>query len=103
MKKSVILVVHSHKKVRGYLSMKKEHLDIVWDSCSELEKANITFGEFLEKLGRAMESATMGEMQLVSEIARNLEVALVSGSSDEILKIIDILKHQIAVKIRADR
>ncbi|MDD3146768.1 MAG: hypothetical protein PHD82_05655 [Candidatus Riflebacteria bacterium] len=83
--------------------MKKEHLDIVWDSCSELEKANISFGEFLDKLGRAMESATTGEMQLVSEIARNLEVALVSGSSDEIISIIDVLKRQVAVKIRSDR
>lgn len=83
--------------------MKKEHLDIVWDSCSELERANITFGEFLEKLGRAMESATVGEMQLISEMSRNLELALVSGSSDEILKLLDILKNQVADRIRNHR
>ncbi len=83
--------------------MKKEHLDIVWDSCSELEKANITFGEFLEKLGRATESANIGEMQLLCEMTRNLEIALMSGSSEEIMNILGILKNQVAVRIRADR
>ncbi len=83
--------------------MNKEHLDIVWDSCSELEKANISFGEFLEKIGRAMESASGSEVELVKKMACNLEVALMSGSSDEILKILDILKTQVAIKIRAER
>ncbi len=83
--------------------MKKEHLDIVWDSCSELEKANISFGEFLEKLGKAMESANLGETQLIREMANNLEVALMSGSSEEIMKLLDILKTQVAVKIRCGR
>jgi|GEM_PF-4320590 len=50
-----------------------------------------------------MESANLGETQLIREMAHNLEVALMSGSSDEIMKLLDILKTQVAVKIRCGR
>ena len=50
-----------------------------------------------------MESATVGEMQLISEMSRNIEVALVSGSNDEIFKLLDILKTQVAERIRNHR
>ncbi len=83
--------------------MKKEHLDIVWDSCSEFEKANITFGEFLEKLGRAMESASVVEAKYIGEMTRALEFAMVSGSYDEMKKILDGTKKKIATQIRSDR
>ncbi|PKL43389.1 MAG: hypothetical protein CVV41_10035 [Candidatus Riflebacteria bacterium HGW-Riflebacteria-1] len=80
--------------------MKKEHLEIVWDSCSELEKSTITFGEFLEKLGRSLESADMREARFIGEIARNLELAMFSGTYDDIEKILDHTKRRISQKIR---
>ncbi len=83
--------------------MDKDHLAIIWDSCSELERANISFGQFLEKLGRAMESANCGETQLIHEMARNLEIALMSGSTEEMISLLDVLKNQVAVKIRSSR
>ncbi|HAE40341.1 MAG TPA: hypothetical protein DCG57_17160 [Candidatus Riflebacteria bacterium] len=80
--------------------MKKEHLEIVWDSCSELEKSTITFGEFLEKLGRSLESADMREARFIGQIARNLELAMFSGTYDDIEKILDHTKRRISQKIR---
>jgi hypothetical protein len=83
--------------------MDKDYLAIIWDSCSELERANITFGQFLEKLGRAMATANCGETQLIKEMARNLEVALMTGSTEEIVALLNILKNQVASKIRSSR
>ena len=80
--------------------MKKEHLDMVWDSCSELEKSTISFGEFLEKLGRSLESANLREARFLGELARNLELAMFSGTFDDIEKILDHTKRRIAQKIR---
>ena len=81
--------------------MDKEHLAIIWDSCSELERANITFGQFLEKLGRATATASCGETKLIQEMARNLEIALMTGSTEEIFNLLNILKSQVARKIRS--
>jgi len=81
--------------------MKKEHLDVVWDSCSEFEKANITFTEFLEKLGKALESASILEAKQIGEMTRNLEFAMVSGSYDEMKKILDSTKRHVARQIRS--
>ena len=80
--------------------MKKEHLEIVWDSCSELEKSTISFGEFLEKIGRSLESADLREARFIGEIARNLELAMFSGTYEDIEKILDHTKRRISQKIR---
>lgn len=80
--------------------MKKEHLDIVWDSCTEFEKANISFGEFLDKLGRAIESADTTEAKFIGEMTRNLEFAMVSGSYEEMKKILDGTRKRVEKKIR---
>ena len=80
--------------------MKKEHLEIVWDSCSELEKSTISFGEFLEKLGQTLESADIREARFIGEIARNLEMALFSGTFDEIERILEHTKRRISQKIK---
>ncbi|PKL48949.1 MAG: hypothetical protein CVV42_08110 [Candidatus Riflebacteria bacterium HGW-Riflebacteria-2] len=80
--------------------MKKEHLEIVWDSCSELEKSTISFGEFLEKIGRTLESANLREARFIGEIARNLELAMFSGTYEDIEKILDHTKRRISQKIR---
>lgn len=80
--------------------MKKEHLEIVWDSCSELEKSTISFGEFLEKLGRSLESASLRESRFIGEVARDLELAMFSGTYEEIEKILDHTKRKISRKIR---
>ncbi|NLF97008.1 MAG: hypothetical protein GX569_09740 [Candidatus Riflebacteria bacterium] len=80
--------------------MKKEHLEIVWDSCSELEKSTISFGEFLEKIGRTLESADLREARFIGEIARNLELAMFSGTYEDIEKILDHTKRRISQKIR---
>lgn len=80
--------------------MKKEHLEIVWDSCSELEKSTISFGEFLEKLGRSLESASLREARFIGDIARSLELAMFSGTNDDVDKILDHTKRRISQKIR---
>jgi len=80
--------------------MKKEHLEIVWDSYSELEKSTISFGEFLEKIGRTLESANLREARFIGEIARNLELAMFSGTYEDIEKILDHTKRRISQKIR---
>ena len=80
--------------------MKKEHLEIVWDSCSELEKSTISFGEFLEKIGRSLESANLREARFIGDIARNLEMAMFSGTYEDIEMILDHTKRRISKKIR---
>lgn len=83
--------------------MKKEHLDIVWDSCSEFAKANISFGDFLEKLGLAMESASLPESRDIGKLARDIDFALDSGAPDEVIRLVDGMKKQVAAQIRPNR
>ncbi|MDD2998133.1 MAG: hypothetical protein EOM80_10665 [Erysipelotrichia bacterium] len=79
--------------------MKKEHLDIVWESCSEFERSNISFNEFLEKLGKAMESASTPEARTIGALARNLEHAVSSGSFGEIQLLLKDMKYRVATEI----
>lgn len=75
--------------------MKKEHIDLVWESLENFDRANISFGDFLEHLGKALESADVSEAKVIGEATRNLEFALVSGSNTEVQRILKNLKTKI--------
>lgn len=79
--------------------MKKEHIDLVWESLENFDRANISFGDFLEHLGRALESASVSEAKLIGEATRNLEFALVSGSNNEVQRIMRSLKGKIVSQL----
>ncbi|MDN5278866.1 MAG: hypothetical protein PWR01_2831 [Clostridiales bacterium] len=82
--------------------MKKEHIDLVWNSLEDFDKANITFGDFLEHLGKAMESASVSEAKTIGEVTRDLEFAIVSGSSKEVKRIMKDVKNQIRANLRSE-
>lgn len=82
--------------------MKKEHLDIVWDSCTEFERSEITFTEFLEKLGRALESASTLEAKTIGEMTREVQVAMLSGSFHEMRDILGQVKRKVAFQARRE-
>ncbi|MFZ5950354.1 MAG: hypothetical protein ACOYXC_06595 [Candidatus Rifleibacteriota bacterium] len=79
--------------------MKKEHIDLVWESLEDFDRANISFGDFLEHLGRALESASIPEAKIIGEATRNLEFALVSGSSNEVRRIMKSLKAKVVAQL----
>ncbi|GAB4272570.1 MAG: hypothetical protein Kow0029_11310 [Candidatus Rifleibacteriota bacterium] len=80
--------------------MKKEHIDLVWESLNDFEKSNITFSLFLEKLGKALESADVAEAKMIGEATRNIEFALVSGSTQEVRKLMNELKTNLERECR---
>lgn len=80
--------------------MKKKHVDLVWESLENFDRANISFGQFLEQLGQALESANTAEAKVLGEAARNLEFALVSGSNLEIRKILNGLRHKVFSRLQ---
>ena len=56
--------------------------------------------EFLEKIGRSLESANLREARFIGDIARNLEMAMFSGTYEDIEMILDHTKRRISKKIR---
>lgn len=79
--------------------MKKEHIDLVWESLENFDRANISFGDFLEHLGRALESASVSEAKIIGEATRSLEFALVSGSNEEVRRIMKSLKAKVVSQL----
>lgn len=86
--------------MRRNFTMKKEHIKLIWESLNEFEKANISFSDFLEHLGKAMESATVAEAKVIGEATRNIEFALVSGSAKEVKRIMGTLKTSFVPQLR---
>jgi hypothetical protein len=83
--------------------MKKEHIDIVWKSLENFDRANISFSDFLEELGKALESANVSEAKKIGEATRELENALVSGSSIEVQKIMKRLKRGLVSELQTEK
>ena len=73
--------------------MKKEHIDLVWNSLNDFEKSNMTFGDFLDRLGIALESASLVEAKLIGETARNLEFIINSGEKSKTHNLIQTLRQ----------
>ncbi|MGM0598970.1 MAG: hypothetical protein ACQETH_04030 [Candidatus Rifleibacteriota bacterium] len=72
--------------------MKKEHIDLVWNSLNDFEKANMSFSDFLDRLGIALESASLPEAKLIGETARNLEFIMNSGQKAQTHQLIETLR-----------
>lgn len=72
--------------------MKMEHVELVWESLEDFEKAGLTFGDLLERFGKALESASICEAKTIGEAARNLEFAIVEGSDHEVVEILEKMK-----------
>jgi hypothetical protein len=92
-------------KKEGTYIMKKEHIDLVWNSLNDFEKANMSFGDFLDRLGIALESASVSEAKLIGETARNLEFILDSGQKSKTHRLIEALRKGLSsqnpLKVRA--
>ncbi len=80
--------------------MKKEHINMVWQSLENFERANITFNDFLEQLGLALESASVAEGMLIGEATRNLEYALVNGSDQDVKKVMESLRTKVLKELQ---
>lgn len=80
--------------------MKQEHIKLVWESLEDFDKANITFGVFLDHLGKAMESATLLEAKMIGEAIRNIDFAMISGSNNDLKRVITTMKSDFVPKFR---
>jgi hypothetical protein len=80
--------------------MKKEHINLVWQSLENFERANITFNDFLEQLGLALESASVAEGMLIGEATRNLEYALVNGSDQDVKRVMENLRTNVLKELQ---
>ncbi len=56
--------------------MKIEHIEMVWESIAQFQASNINFGDFLEKLGRSLESANLQEAKIIGETSRELDFVI---------------------------
>ena len=83
--------------------MKMEHVELVWESLAQFEKERLTFGDFLEHLGKAIESADVTEARLIGEAARELDFALVTdpGANRKVAQIISRMKHDLLSQLKS--
>lgn len=58
--------------------MKIEHIEMVWESIAQFQASSINFGDFLEKLGKSLESASIEEAKIIGETSRELDFILVA-------------------------
>lgn len=72
--------------------MKMEHIELVFESVERFEKASLTLADFLERLGKALESASVREAKAIGEIARKLEYAIFEGADEDVASILRKMK-----------
>jgi len=90
-------------KLRGLLNMKMDHIELLWESLSQFEKDKLTFADFLDRLGKSLETATVVEAKLIGETTRELDFALTKSASrtGKVRKIISRLKTNLVTQLKA--
>ena len=83
--------------------MKMDHVDLLWESLSQFEKNNLTFGDFLDRLGKSLETATVAEAKLIGETTRELDFALTKcpTRTGNVRKIISRLKSNLVSQFKS--
>lgn len=56
--------------------MKNEHIEMVWESIAKFQVGSINFWDFLDKLGKSLESASVEESKIIGEASRELDFVL---------------------------
>lgn len=56
--------------------MKIEHIEMVWESIAQFQVSNLNFGDFLDRLGKSLESASLEEAKIIGEASRELDFVL---------------------------
>lgn len=56
--------------------MKIEHIEMVWESIAQFQKSSINFWDFLDRLGKSLESANLEEAKIIGEASRELDFVL---------------------------
>lgn len=90
-------------KRRGLLNMKLDHIELLWESLSQFEKEKLTFADFLDRLGKSLETATVAEAKLIGETTRELDFVLTKSASrtGKVRKIISRLKSNLVTQLKA--
>ena len=83
--------------------MKMEHVELVWESLAQFERERLTFGDFLEHLGKSLESADITEAKIIGEAARELDFALATnrGAKRTVTQIIGKMKSRLMSQLKA--
>lgn len=83
--------------------MKMDHVELLWESLSQFEKNNLTFADFLDRLGKSLETATVAEAKLIGETTRELDFALTKSASrtGKVRKIISRLKANLVSQLKS--
>ncbi|MBU1105833.1 MAG: hypothetical protein KKB51_04110 [Candidatus Riflebacteria bacterium] len=83
--------------------MKMEHIELVWESLAQFERERLTFGDFLEHLGKSLESADIMEAKIIGEAARELDFALATNPNAKIkvTQVIGKMKSRLMSRLKA--
>lgn len=83
--------------------MKIDHVELLWASLSQFEKNNLTFGDFLDRLGKSLETATVAEAKLIGETTRELDFALTKcpARTGNVRKIISRFKSNLVSQFKS--
>lgn len=83
--------------------MKMEHVELVWESLAQFEKDNLTFGDFIDRLGKSLETATLKEAKLIGEATRELDFSLSAypGENEKVMVIISKLKSGLISQLKS--
>ncbi len=71
----------NNKTLEEYF-VKMDQFELIWESLSQFEKENITFDDFLDRMGKSLENATITEAKLIGEATRELDFALTQYPSE---------------------
>jgi hypothetical protein len=82
--------------------MKMEHIEMVWASIAQFQNTKLTFGDFLEHLGKSLESATVHEARIIGEAARELDfvIAKEPHKTDKVEGIINELRSKLLSQLK---
>jgi hypothetical protein len=83
--------------------MKIAHVELVWETLSQFERNELAFDHFLNKLGEALETASVAEAKLIGEMSRELDFALSNTPerTEEIGQIIRKLKLNLIAYLKS--
>ena len=83
--------------------MKMEHIELVWESLAQFEKEKLSFGDFLEHLGKSLETASIKEAKIIGEATRELDFAMATSpdAKRKTSQIVEKMKSRLMNQIKA--
>ena len=83
--------------------MKIEHIEMVWESIAQFQKSSINFWDFLDRLGKSLESASLEEAKIIGEASRELDYVLTAEPwhKRKIERITGNLRNKLLVQLKS--